>query len=243
VALVISANPTLRGNVTRIEQIIQASATPKTTTEGCGMDTNTHVPNNTYGWGRIDAMNAVQLALAEATPVPIASIASRKSHGSGTFDVPLSSSGVAGVESRAGQPGAGAHTIVFTFVHPIANVGDVSVSGGNAVVTERAVGSNSREYIVSLGSVADAQRVTVTLHGVTDTLGNSSASIAVPIDFLLGDTNGDRTVNAADAVQTRSRAGQAVSTANFRSDVNVDGTVNSADTLLVRQQSGSGISE
>jgi hypothetical protein len=224
--------------VTRIEQIIQASAVPKTTTEGCGMDTNTQVPNNTYGWGRIDAMNAVQLALAEATPVPIVSVVSRKFHG-GPMDLLLPLSGTPAVESRVGSPAAGRHDIFFTFVNPIANVGGVTVSGGTA--TNHGIGTNPRQYVVSLSSVANARRVTITLNGVTDTAGNSSATISVPIDFLIGDTNGDRTVNAADAQQTRARAGQTASTENFRWDVNVDGTVNSADALLVRQQSGTGI--
>jgi hypothetical protein len=36
---------------------------PKTTNEGCGLDSNTAVPNNTYGYGRIDALAAVLDAL------------------------------------------------------------------------------------------------------------------------------------------------------------------------------------
>ena len=62
VALIISANPSLAGNVDRIEDIIEQTAVKKTTTEGCGGDSPTAVPNNTYGWGRIDALAAVQLA-------------------------------------------------------------------------------------------------------------------------------------------------------------------------------------
>jgi subtilisin family serine protease len=69
VALVISANPALAGNVDRIEEIIEQTAVKKTTTEGCGGDSPTQVPNNTYGWGRIDALAAVNLARA-AAPVP-----------------------------------------------------------------------------------------------------------------------------------------------------------------------------
>jgi serine protease AprX len=65
VALVISANPALAGDVDRIEEIIEQSAVKKTTTEGCGGDTSTQVPNNTYGWGRIDALAAVNLALED----------------------------------------------------------------------------------------------------------------------------------------------------------------------------------
>ena len=69
VALVISANPALAGNVDRIEEIIEQSAVRKTTTEMCGLDSNTRIPNNTYGWGRINALAAVQLALGDL-PAP-----------------------------------------------------------------------------------------------------------------------------------------------------------------------------
>jgi serine protease AprX len=62
VALIISANPRLAGKVDAVEDIIERTAVRKTTTEGCGGDTPAQVPNNTYGWGRIDALAAVQLA-------------------------------------------------------------------------------------------------------------------------------------------------------------------------------------
>lgn len=71
VALILSANPCLAGKVDRIEDIIEQSAVHLTTTEGCGGDTNTQVPNNTFGWGRIDALAAVQLAIASNHP-PVA---------------------------------------------------------------------------------------------------------------------------------------------------------------------------
>ena len=63
VALLISANPRLAGLVNRLEDIIEQTAVKKTTTEGCGLDSPTAVPNNTYGWGRIDALAAVLRAL------------------------------------------------------------------------------------------------------------------------------------------------------------------------------------
>ncbi|NND59761.1 MAG: S8 family serine peptidase [Gammaproteobacteria bacterium] len=63
VALVISANPDLRGQVAEIEEIIRLTAEPKFTNDGCGTDTATSRPNNTFGWGRIDALAAVQAAL------------------------------------------------------------------------------------------------------------------------------------------------------------------------------------
>lgn len=63
VALLISANPRLAGMIDRLENIIEQTAVKKTTTEGCGMDSPTAVPNNTFGWGRIDALAAVLDAL------------------------------------------------------------------------------------------------------------------------------------------------------------------------------------
>jgi subtilisin family serine protease len=66
VALLISADPLLAGQVDRIEDIIEQTAVRKTTNEGCGGDLATQVPNNTYGWGRIDALAAVQVAASPA---------------------------------------------------------------------------------------------------------------------------------------------------------------------------------
>jgi hypothetical protein len=63
VALLVSANPRLAGMVNRLEDIIEQTAVRKTTAEGCGFDSATAVPNNTYGWGRIDALAAVLEAL------------------------------------------------------------------------------------------------------------------------------------------------------------------------------------
>ena len=62
VALMISANPQLAGKVSIIEDIIKRTAVTKYQDE-LGCDTITmQVPNNIYGWGRIDAYEAVQEA-------------------------------------------------------------------------------------------------------------------------------------------------------------------------------------
>ena len=65
VALIISANPSLAGQVDQIESIIKQSAVAKMTEQDCGVALGTAVPNNTYGHGRIDALAAVKLALLE----------------------------------------------------------------------------------------------------------------------------------------------------------------------------------
>jgi subtilisin family serine protease len=63
VALLISHTPGLSGQVDLIEDIIEQTSVPHTTTEGCGGDPTNAVPNNTYGWGRIDAWAAVNYPL------------------------------------------------------------------------------------------------------------------------------------------------------------------------------------
>jgi regulation of enolase protein 1 (concanavalin A-like superfamily) len=67
-ALLISAAPTLSGNPTGIEVLLQQSAVPKTTTNTCGGIPAGAVPNNTAGWGRIDALAAYNLAVAPNSP-------------------------------------------------------------------------------------------------------------------------------------------------------------------------------
>lgn len=59
VALLISAKPALAGQVEAIESTITQSAQPLLTMQGCGGDTPGSLPNNVYGWGRIDALAAV----------------------------------------------------------------------------------------------------------------------------------------------------------------------------------------
>ncbi len=60
VALILAAKPVLAGQVDAVEQLIEDTAVPLTTTDGCGGDTSTAVPNHTFGYGRIDALAAFQ---------------------------------------------------------------------------------------------------------------------------------------------------------------------------------------
>lgn len=64
VALIISANPALAGKVEIIEHILEQTAVPRTTDQECGGIPGTEIPNNTYGYGRIDVLAAVQAAIA-----------------------------------------------------------------------------------------------------------------------------------------------------------------------------------
>jgi len=64
VALLLSANPDMIGDVDRIEEIIEASALARAAPEEtCGGISGNSIPNNTYGWGRIDAWEALKASL------------------------------------------------------------------------------------------------------------------------------------------------------------------------------------
>ncbi len=58
VALLWSANPTLIGDIEATRSALTITAVPRTSTE-CG-DAPDAVPNNVYGWGRLDALQAVR---------------------------------------------------------------------------------------------------------------------------------------------------------------------------------------
>lgn len=62
VALLISANPQLRGDVDRIEQILSDTAVPLTLTQTCGGVGPTTWPNYVAGHGRIDVWAAFRVA-------------------------------------------------------------------------------------------------------------------------------------------------------------------------------------
>lgn len=70
VALLVSARPYLAGQVDELESVIRLSAVPLITTQNCTTP-GSQVPNNTYGWGRIDAWAAYQMALTPKIYFPL----------------------------------------------------------------------------------------------------------------------------------------------------------------------------
>jgi uncharacterized repeat protein (TIGR01451 family) len=67
VGLIVSADPSLAGDVDAIETLIQDTAVQLTTTQECGGIPGSQIPNNTFGYGRIDALAAYN-ALNEVEP-------------------------------------------------------------------------------------------------------------------------------------------------------------------------------
>lgn len=58
-ALLYSAHPELIGQVNHLERLITASAVPVSSNSQCGGIQDTSFPNNSSGWGRVDALNAL----------------------------------------------------------------------------------------------------------------------------------------------------------------------------------------
>ena len=67
VAVLISAEPALMGQVDMIEEIFRATAVQRTTSQTCGGVSGSEIPNNAFGWGRIDLLAAVEMAVNAGT--------------------------------------------------------------------------------------------------------------------------------------------------------------------------------
>ena len=109
------------------------------------------------------------------------------------------------------------------------------------MVSSSSIGPDPREYIVDLGGVPNAQYLTVTLNGVHDDFGQVNAAVAATMGVLIGDTNGNGSVNSTDVAQTKAQMGAPVTNANFREDVAVNGTIDGSDVALVKSHLGSGV--
>jgi hypothetical protein len=59
IALLLQHDPALIGDQVSVENILNATATDKKTTQTCGSVPGNFIPNNTYGWGRLDILAAV----------------------------------------------------------------------------------------------------------------------------------------------------------------------------------------
>jgi hypothetical protein len=169
------------------------------------------------------------------TIAPLVAV-SRKTHGAtGVFDVALPLGGTAGIECRTGGSN-GDHQIAMDFATPM-TASSASVTTGIGTVNTATF--NGSQITVNLTGVANGQQIVLTLSGVTD--GVNTNNVSIPISMLLGDTNGNGTVNSADISQTKSQSGQAVSIANFREDINVSGSINASDISVVKSRSGTSL--
>jgi hypothetical protein len=168
--------------------------------------------------------------------LPLSAV-SRKTHGAaGDFDIDLPLTGVVGVECRSGGA-TNDYKVIVTFAAPVTFSSAAVNDGTGSVATSS--GSGTTTVTVDLTGVTNAQRITIALFGVDDTVNNGD--VGVRMGILIGDATGNGGVNATDVTVTRSRSGQAVDASNFRMDVNVSSSISSTDVSTVKSRSGTAL--
>jgi hypothetical protein len=184
------------------------------------------------------------------SPLTMTSVVSRMTHGSaGTFDVNLPLTGTRGVECRTSTSlGAGNYTLVFTFLNNLTSVASASVSSGTGSVDSTVLGPNAslnltaNQYQVNLTGVSNQQYITITLHTVQDSEGNTGDIVGPQMGVLIGDVNATGGVDGNDVAAVQAHTRQAVnSNAQARFDVNADGTIDGNDVALIQGQTRSGL--
>ena len=161
---------------------------------------------------------------------------SRKTHGgAGTFDIDLMPSGTPGIECRSGGA-SGVYQMIVQFPDPVTVAGATLITGTGSVSGFSVSGG---VVTIDLSNIANVQTIVVRLISVSD--GTRSGDVPVPMGVLIGDTTGNRSVNAGDVAQTKGQSGQPVTAANFREDVNANGSINAGDVALVKSKSGTSL--
>lgn len=165
-------------------------------------------------------------------PLKMTGAGSRKIHGArGPFDIDLLTTDPVECRSSGGNP-----TLVLTCNNFLVS-GSATVTTGTGTVSGEPSFSG-RTMTVNLAGVSDMQELVVTFHNVTDKFPQVLPDTPVTVNMLIGDTTGNKSVNASDIVQTKSRSGQATTSFNFREDVTGDGTISASDVILVKSHTG-----
>lgn len=197
--------------------------------------TPTITANNVVGSYSVTASVGARSATFTLTNVEalrLLGVVSRKTHGTArTFDLPVT--GPLTLEPRTI---AGGHTIVFQFNNAISSIGTLTVADGANTVGASAVisGNNNTSIIVTIPTLADNKRVTISLANVNAML----TPAPVTMGFLVGDFNNSGSVNAADIVSLKARLPQPLSASNFMFDVNLSGDITAADISAAKARSG-----
>jgi hypothetical protein len=172
---------------------------------------------------------------AQPAPVPQSAF-SRKTHGTaGTFDVPLPVTGNVGIECRSGGA-TNDYQMIINFATTV-TVEGASITSGTGSMSSFSVSGS--QVTVNLTGVTNVQTITVTLVNVND--GIHMGDVPVSMGILVGDVNGNGSVNASDVSLDKSQVGQAVTMSNFREDVNVNGTISATDVAQVKANVGTSL--
>ena len=125
----------------------------------------------------------------------------------------------------------------MTFGFPI-TFNSASITSGTGNIAN-ITGNGTATVTINLTGVTNAQTLIVTLSGVN--YGAATGNVPMRMSVLIGDTNGNGTVNSTDVSQTKQQSGQAVTSANFREDINANGSINATDISFVKSKSGTAL--
>jgi alpha-tubulin suppressor-like RCC1 family protein len=175
---------------------------------------------------------------ASAPPFSLVSALSRHQQGlSGVFtisiDITQAIGGNVTVEPRAIGSG---HTVVLNFGTSITSTGTVACKdAANANVGTCNASASGNTVVVSIPSMPDRQRATISLANVNGVGVNASVSVL----FLKGDVNGSRSVTASDILVNKGLDNNVSATSsNFRNDVDNSGLITAADLTAIKANSG-----
>jgi hypothetical protein len=227
-----------RGNSSGTETLLLATGNNKVSFDDITADPAQPV----YYYVRaINSVDAAGGALSNevnfpATPgIQLLSVTSQKTHGlAGTFGVNLPIDGSA-IECRTAgalpNGATGDYQLVFDFANPVASVTNATFAGTGSISSATIQNGN---YVVNLSGVANAQRITVTLTGVSDSAGNSAASVSATMGVLVGDVNASKRADAGDVTQVRNKTVSIPDQSTFRFDVNNSGRIDAGDVTTTR---------
>lgn len=207
----------------------------------CGNDGNSfsYSPELGEDWTALSGdwpMGVIGLSCPLQCQQVFLSATSIKLAGSMSEGIPLPLTGESGVEDRSSRPGRN-YTVAMTFTENIISIAHASSSCGKVASTS----INGNVLTINLTGVSNAcnaTNITITANDVKDDAGNNLATASVTMGLLLGDVNGNRTVDANDVGIVQSELGQQTNDTNFRSDVNNDGIISQADLTIVNRQLG-----
>ncbi|HEX4439369.1 MAG TPA: S8 family serine peptidase [Thermoanaerobaculia bacterium] len=180
VALVLSGDPDLIGDTDAIESLLTATAVPRTTAESCGGVPGSQVPNNTFGWGRVDALAAFENAdlSIEQTDAPDPTVPGTNV----TYTLTITNHGPAGATAvhvvegltisasiQSATPSQGSCALVTFGVN--CDLGDMAV---NAVATVAIVATPSVPATLTSNATVDEG-------GIDPVSGNNAASVQTTV--------------------------------------------------------------
>jgi Domain of unknown function DUF11/Subtilase family/S-layer homology domain len=235
VALVLSANPALIGEPDQIEPLLTGTAVPRTTTQECGDVPGSEIPNNTYGWGRIDALAAFSsdLALSQTDSpdptlvgVPVTYTLTISNPGLGAApDVEVSEGLTITATIDDATPSQGSCTILAHGIN--CDLGDIA-PGGSATVdilaTPTALGTLTSNATVASGldpnPANNSAQVQTTVSACPFAAPTIQAALSVPADtdgLTATSTSGAGHTNTWTLTGGTITGGQGTSTLTFQS--------------------------